>query len=586
MNTSTRTWMASFFWIVGLAYRQHPRITGHPPPIKRHLKRKVSTLAGAAASAGFCLLLAIDSAKEVYAANRTPEPGQIIRRDITDRNGTPIATSTPAFDLWLIPNQFWGATPANPTPRLSSAPPQTSDQQRRNQLLAAIESWPPLHAIVESRMNSYGKSDERQKILAWAIPPEVAGKITATDLHGLKLTPRPARHYPQGGLFAHILGFTSRADVGKGQEGLELAANAALVENIQPNRNQPSPPLQTTLDPEIQQAATAALNEGIATHGAVAGAAVVVEAATGKIRALVSAPGFDANDDSTYRNPYQPERILNRAQGINFPMGHLLTPLLAAHLIETGRMQATTPVAIGQQLTIGQHTIAEVSPTGTLSLSEIVAKSSNIGAAKLALGLPLAELRDVTRRLGIGMPLRIPGLTGNVDYESIDWEKWTPAMQADPGGQITTNLLQVTRAYLPLANGGKLARLSLLESAVAPVESRVLSAGTVNAMRDMLTQATGPTGTAPQASLPGLAVAGKTGTVIATGGSPVAAFIGMAPAAEPRWLIGILLQFPQHNTRLAGNTAAPAFAKLLAQITRLEKPQGSPVTANTKAKTG
>lgn len=415
-------------------------------------------------------------------------------------------------------------------------------------------------------MNGYGKSDEQQKILAWAIKPEVAEKISATGLSGLKLTPRPARHYPQGGLFAHPLGFVSLADPTHGQDGLELAENLGLLHLVTNRDACDPPPLQTTLDPELQHAATTALNEGIASHGATGGAAVVIEAGTGKIRAMVSTPGFDANDNSSYRNPYQPERMLNRARGINFPVGSLLTPLLAAHIIETGRMSPSTTVAIGNKLTIGKDTIVDVSPTKSLSLAEVVTKSSNIGQAKLALTLPLTELRDVTRHLGIGVPLHIPGLPGNIDYETIDWTQWTPQMHAQPGLYIDINLLQALRAYLPLANGGRLGRIRLLESAETTPQVRILSAGTVKAMRDILTAAAGPTGTAPLAQLPGGVVAGKTGTIVASNGSPVAAFIGMAPADNPRWLIGVLLEFPKEQTKLAANTAAPIFARLLAKI--------------------
>ncbi len=579
LTTNPAWWLLSacLTGILFLAYRQNAQ-THEMQPISTHrVWQTAGALTGFAALASFGLLVAIDSAKDVYAANRAPEAKQIVRRDITDRNGTPIATSMPAYDLWLIPKQFWGTSPANPGPSTASAEP--NDQQRRTQLLGAMAEWPQLRTIVEGRMNGYGKSDEQQKILAWAIKPEVAEKVSATGLSGLKLTPRPARHYPQGGLFAHPLGFVSLADPTHGQDGLELAENLGLLHLVTNSDAGDPPPLQTTLDPELQHAATTALNEGIASHGATGGAAVVIEAGTGKIRAMVSTPGFDANDDSSYRNPYQPGRMLNRARGINFPVGSLLTPLLAAHMIETGRMKPATTVSIGHKLSIGKTTIVDVSPNDTLTLTEIVTKSSNIGQAKLALSLPLAELRDVTRHLGIGEPLHIRGLIGNMDYESIKWSNWTPQMHAQPGQHITTNLLQAVRAYLPLANGGKLERLSLIESSAPRREhpTRILSESTVKAMRDILNAAAGPTGTAPLAQVPGVMVAGKTGTTIASNGHPVAAFIGMAPAEQPRYLIGVLLEFPSKQIKLAGSTAAPVFARLIEKIIQFERIQATPI---------
>ncbi|UCV22542.1 peptidoglycan D,D-transpeptidase FtsI family protein [Ferribacterium limneticum] len=578
LTTNAAWWLLSacLTGIMFLAYRQNAQAHEMQPISTHRVWQTAGALTGFAALVSFGLLLAIDSAKDVYAANRAPEAKQIVRRGITDRNGTPIATSTPAFDLWLIPKQFWGTSPANPGPSTASAEP--NDQQRRTQLLGAMAEWPQLRTIVEGRINGYGKSDEQQKILAWAIKPEVAEKISATGLSGLKLTQRPARHYPQGGLFAHPLGFVSLAAPTHGQDGLELAENLMLLHMVTKSDADDPPPLQTTLDPEIQHAAITALNEGIASHGAKGGAAVVIEASTGKIRAMVSSPGFDANYDSSYRNPYQPERILNRARGINFPVGSLLTPLLAAHMIETGRMKPATTISIGHKLNIGKTTIVDVSPNDTLTLTEIVTKSSNIGQAKLALSLPLAELRDVTRHLGIGEPLHIRGLIGNMDYESIKWSNWTPQMHAQPGLHITTNLLQAMRAYLPLANGGKLEHLSLIESSTPGRghSTRILSESTVKTMRDILNSAAGPTGTAPLAQVPGVMVAGKTGTTIASNGHPVTAFIGMAPAEQPRYLIGVLLEFPDNQIKLAGNTAAPVFARLVEKIIESEKAQTTP----------
>ncbi|MER2538419.1 MAG: penicillin-binding transpeptidase domain-containing protein, partial [Azonexus sp.] len=356
-------------------------------------------------------------------------------------------------------------------------------------------------------------------------------------------------------------------------------ANTELLRPTNNGEGNAGKPLQTTLDPDIQNAAAQALQEGITKHGAIGGAAVVIEANTGKIRAMVSSPDFDANDNTTYRNPYQPERILNRARGINFPVGSLLTPLLAAHMIETGRMKPSTLVSIGNKLTIGKQTIVDVSPAGTLSLAEIVTKSSAIGQAKLALTLPISELRDVARHLGIGEPLYIGGLMGCIDYQAIQWSNWTPQMKAQPGMHINTNLLQAMRAYLPLANGGRLGRISLIETPTTPPRAfaRVLSDNTVKAMRDILSAAAGPTGTAPLAQLSDVMVAGKTGTTIASNGHTVSVFIGMTPAdRQPRYLIGVLLEFPDRQIKLAGNTAAPVFARLLEKIIESEKAQATP----------
>ena len=515
------------------------------------------------------LLISVDSAKYVEAAYVAPPPPTFARRDITDRHGHVIATSQLAYDLWLIPEDFWSISPANPRSKHREPVEALPDTERRSRLLDILGNSPQLRSIVEGRLDAQGKSRPRPMILAWGITPEMASKINASGLSGLKLLPRTIRHYPQGGLFSHTLGFVSRADSMNGQEGLELAENHTLVGTTDNNRNAGAP-LQTTLDPELQGITVQALINGVTKHGAISGAAVVVEANTGEIRAMVSSPVFDANDDASFRNPFQPERILNQAR-TSFPMGSLLTPLLAAHAIETGRMQASTRIAIGKSLKLGKTRIVDVSTSDSLTLSEIVTRSSNIGQAKLALALPLPELRDITRNLGIGEPLQIRGIPGSVDYTSVDWSEWTPAMHAQPGLHINVNLLQALRAYLPLANGGKLARLRLLEEERTKEPVKVLSEHSIAAMRDILSAAAGPTGTAPLAQLPGVLVAGKTGTIVATSGQPVAVFIGMAPAEKPRWLIGVLLHFPLQQPKLAGSTAAPVFASIMGKVIKSEE---------------
>ena len=162
-----------------------------------------------------------------------------------------------------------------------------------------------MKSIVSDRLTSRNKSDTTQKILAWAIDPIIAKKIATLDITGLRLVERAARHYPQGPLFAHAIGFVGLSDIQFGQEGLELVANHQL-RALQGKGERLGTPLQTTLDPEIQVLVRNAIQKGVAAYGAVGAAAVVVEVESGAIRAMVSSPDFDPNNSSTYRNPYQP----------------------------------------------------------------------------------------------------------------------------------------------------------------------------------------------------------------------------------------------------------------------------------------
>ncbi len=557
---------AALIGVLACAYRQRLRSTPETPRIRQSFWGGAGVLTAIVAVITCGLLFAIDRVADFTvdrawaapAANRESPA----RREIADRHGKIIATSMQAFDLWVIPERFWGRSLANPAGSAAQAS-QLQDTQRRERLLQSLADWPQLRTLVKVRLDRYAKSQTRPGILAWGVRSEVAEKIAGSGLQGLRLTPRPVRHYPQGGLFAHVLGFASLSDPSVGQEGLELAlwrTASGLVDGA-------GPTLRLTLDAELQRAASDALLDGGAVHDAVGGALVIVEAATGKIRAMVSAPGFDANDDATYRNPYRPERVLNRAR-INFPVGSLITPLLAAHLIETGRMQSETRITAGRQSTIGRAAIDGPSAELALSMAEIVVQSPRIGLARLMLSLPVAELGDVIRHLGIGVPLRIRGVPGNIDQEPVDWSAWTPEMHAQPGMHIQTNLLQLTQAYLPLAHGGVLKPLQLLEESPEPFNTpvRVLSPDTVNAMREILGVAAGQDtqGVLSAPRFPG--IAGKSAGGRDAEGRPMAAFVGMVPASQPRWLIGVLLQYQQQPVEPYGGLLAPVVAKLLDRI--------------------
>ncbi len=188
--------------------------------------------------------------------------------------------------------------------------------------------------------------------------------------------------------------------------------------------------------------------------------------------------------------------------------------------------------------------------------------------------MPLSELQGISETLGIGRPLEIPGLTGGVSAEMSAWSQWTSQMQAMPGNSIEANLMQVLKAYTPIATSGHLLTPTMLaRSDLNTYNKQVLSRKTAEALRHSLQIATSQHGTAPMAQVSGTTVAGKTATM--TGGfwidertgrkisrSDTSAFIGMLPANRPKWLVGVLLEFEHGKAKLAGLSAAPMFAAL------------------------
>jgi cell division protein FtsI (penicillin-binding protein 3) len=568
----------SLAWVVVRAIRTGQSPQAVPTGRRWWISLMGYGMAGLALATAFLLLNDIQrrAANYIHLDNQS---AYITRELVRDASRKVIAENVLAYDLWIKPSEFWAASLLNPK---QSGPTedskqghQPSDAERERILIDALAQWPQTQSLVKHRLVNWQKSKDSLAILAWAITPEIAVKIQALQLPGLLTKPRTSRQYPDGSLYAHALGFASLADIEHGQDGLELVANAQLVTvSSRPDANDRQG-VSTTLVPEIQKAARDTLQVGIKEHRATGGAIVVIDVARNEVAAMVSAPDFDPNDRSSYRNPYQPERTLNRATSLSFPMGALISPLIVAHGIESGRITALTRVNLGDgTMRVGDAVIRDSSRYGTLTVEEIVARSSNVGLAKLSLQMPLSELQGINETLGIGRPLDIPGLTGGVSDDVPAWSQWTSQMQALPGNSIETNLMQVLKAYMPIATSGHLhIPTMLVRSDLNTNSKRVFSRETAEALRNALQMATSQIGTAPMAQVPSTTVAGKTATM--TGGfwtdertgkkisrSDTSAFVGMLPVNQPKWLVGVLLEFDHGKAKIAGLSAAPMFAAL------------------------
>lgn len=527
---------------------------------------------------GVILLLLNVSQRDSHVATHPSGSNYLTRSVIRDGNENVIAQNVVAYDIWFNPSEFWSPSLLNPkegeTVNFSDATSGT-DAARKKRLIDALAKWPQTRGLVLVRLENWPKSKDSLAILAWAVPPEIAEQVKSLDLQGLVVKQRTARSYPGGALHAHAVGFASLADTQYGQEGLELVSNYSL-QTVSPDAGASDQNgLNTTLVRNIQQSARDVLQAGVSDNHAIGGAVVVIDVEKNEIAAMVSAPDFDPNDHSTYRNPYQPDRILNRATSLGFPIGALITPLIAAHGIESGRVTAKTTVNLGAgPLRVGTLEVRDTNFYGALTVEEIIAKSSNIGLAKLAMQLPLAELQGVSQTLGLGEPLAISGLTGGAIAERRDWSEWTPAMHATPGQSIETNLMQVLKAYLPIAASGYLRIPTLLASSHGEMYGkRVLSPETAATIRQALKLGASDRGTAPLAQVSGATVAGKTATM--TGNfwrdpvsgkklprSDTSVFVGMLPAEQPKWLVGVMLEYQAGKAELAGLSTAPMFAHL------------------------
>lgn len=486
------------------------------------------------------------------------------RGRIVDRNNEQLAISTPVESV--------AASPADVD--------MTPEQMKR---LARL-----LETDVAELSRKLADTNREFVYLKRQLPPEEAAKVVALGLPGVFLQREYRRYYPAGDVTAHLIGFT---DVdGKGQEALELAFEQQLagqagsrrvikdrlghiVEDVESIRMpQDGQTLRLSIDARIQYLAFRELKNAVAAHRARAGGIVVLDVATGEVLAMANVPTYNPNN----RDRFDPKRTRNRAVTDLFEPGSTLKPFTAAAAIEAGTVSPDTIIQTAPgQLTIGTSTIHDAHPQGAITVAQVIQKSSNVGAAKMALGLKPETLWSLFNQVGFGTPPR-SGFPGEVSGKLRAAASWRPIEQATMsyGHGISVSLLQLARAYLIFANDGELKPATLVRRE-APAESvQVISPATAQAVRRMLEMAVQPGGTAPRAQIIGYRVAGKTGTAHKLEGRGYAAdkyvssFVGFAPASRPRLIVAVMIDEPTAGQYYGGTVAAPVFSQVTAGALR------------------
>ncbi|MBL8480919.1 MAG: penicillin-binding protein 2, partial [Rhodocyclaceae bacterium] len=420
------------------------------------------------------------------------------------------------------------------------------------------------------------------------VSPETADRVMALKLPGIHDQPEFRRYYPSGEVAAHLIGFTGAED--RGQEGMELAFDARLtgqagsrrvikdrrgaviedVESVRPPRE--GQDIRLSVDAKLQYQAYAALQDAIAANRAKAGTVVVLDAKSGEILALVNAPTYNPNN----REKLSGQQLRNRAFTDSFEPGSTLKPFTIALALDQGKVRFDTPVQTAPgHLTIGSATISDAHPHGVLSVAEVIQKSSNVGAAKVAAMLSAQDMWNNFDALGFGAPLKL-GFPGEVGGRLRPWKFWKPIEQATMsyGHGISVSLVQLAHAYMVFARDGDLVAPTLVrQDGETPAGTRVYSAQTAREVRAMLEMAVGPGGTAPKAQVPGYRVAGKTGTAHKLDGGVyahkyVSSFVGFAPASDPRLVVAVMIDEPTAGLHYGGDVAAPVFARITAAALR------------------
>lgn len=483
---------------------------------------------------------------------------------ITDRHGSPLAISTPVESIWANPSDVQ----------------MTPKQLQQLAGLLDLKS-----ADIQKKLSN---QQREFAYLKRRVSPALANQVMGLGIPGIFMQREYRRYYPAAEVAAHLVGFTG-VD-GDGKEGFELAQQdwlsgkagsrrvikdrqGRIVDDLEAVKvPQDGRDLVLSIDSKIQYLAYRELLAAVKAHKAKAGAAVVLDAKTGEVLAMVNVPTYNPN------NPVKLEgRARNRAVVDIFEPGSTLKPFTAAAALDLGTYRADTQIETAPGFfKVGRATIRDVHPQGLISVAEVIQKSSNVGAAKMGLSMQPQHLWGVFNQLGLGRPTNI-GFPGEASGKLRAYKSWRPIEQATMsyGYGISLTLLQLARAYTVFANQGELLPVSLVKLKQPALGQQIFTARTTSSVLSMMEMAVQAGGTAPKAQIAGYRVAGKTGTAHKLGAEGyegkryVSSFVGMAPASNPRLIMAVMIDDPNNGQHYGGAVAAPVFSGVMAPALRL-----------------
>ena len=499
------------------------------------------------------------------------------RGRILDRNGLILASSIPAQAIWAFPEEV--------------------SQQADHAKLAAMAKL-----LGMSLKDVQAKLADDEKTFVYIkrqVDEDIAKKIADLRIAGIYQRKEYRRQYPEGAAMAHIVGFTDIED--KGLEGIERTFNEQLAGRTGSRRvirdrlgrvvesvGDGVPPvdgrdLHLTIDSKIQYFAWQKLRSAVEAQRAKGGSVVVLDVQTGEVLALANYPSYDPNN----RKNLTGEQLRNRALTDIYEPGSTMKPVTVALALEQKKVTPQTVIATDPgKLTIQGATIGDVHNYGTLTVSGIIQKSSNVGVAKVAQRLSDQDMWENFRHIGIGQKPDLP-FPGIASGRLRPWKSWRPIEHATMsyGYGLSASLFQITRAYSVFARDGMLMPVFLVREGAAdtsgkfhPTDSstgvRVYRPDVAKDVMHMLHLVTSPGGTAQQAQTSGYSVGGKTGTARKQVGKNYsenhyrASFVGVAPIETPRVVVGVMIDEPQGSI-YGGAVAAPVFSEVVQQTLRL-----------------
>ncbi|WP_177409329.1 penicillin-binding protein 2 [Pseudomonas sp. PICF141] len=505
---------------------------------------------------------------------------------ITDRNGEPLAVSTPVTTLWA----------------------------NAKEMQTAKEKWPALAAALGQDPKALAERLEAQAnkefiYLVRGLTPEQGQAVLDLKVPGVYGIEEFRRFYPAGEVTAHMVGFTDIDD--HGREGVELAYDewlagvpgkrqvikdrrGRLIKDVQVTKNaKAGKPLALSIDLRLQYLANRELRNAIIENGAKAGSLVIMDVKSGEILAMVNQPTYNPNN----RRNLQPSMMRNRAMIDVFEPGSTMKAISMSAAIETGRWKPTDTVEVYPgSLQIGKYTIKDVSKSEgpVLDLTGILINSSNVGMSKIAFDIGGETIFRLAQKVGLGQDTGL-GFPGERVGNLPNYREWRKAETAtlSYGYGISVTAIQLVHAFSALANNGRLAPLTLIKTDKAPQTTQVLPEAVAKTMQTMLQQVIEAPRGVFRAQVPAYHVGGKSGTArktsVGTKGyaenSYRSLFAGFGPMSDPRYAIVVVIDEPTKAGYFGGLVSAPVFSKVMSGTLRLMNitPDNLPATQQANA---
>lgn len=481
-----------------------------------------------------------------------------MRGTITDRNSQPLAVSTPVDTIWADPSELNELTSA-----------------QLNQLANAL-------GISITEMNK--KLDDKNKTFVYlkrALSPDRAKAVMSLDIPGVYSMQEYKRFYPSGEVTAHVVGFNNIDD--RGADGIEYAEDKLLlgsngskqivrdlrghvVDNVGTQEAENGKQVQLSIDNRIQYIAYNALKNQVDASKVKGGSAVVLDAQTGEVLAMVNLPTYNPNN----RDGVTPDMLKNRAATNVYDPGSIMKPLVVAKALDNKMVTPSTifdtrPYSVGPKLIKDDHAMP------SMTVTQIIQYSSDIGTSKIAMKFKAQDLWNYYRQIGFGQKLGT-GFPGETKGILLPWQKWYPVDQAlmSFGYGISVSLFQMAHAYTLFTNNGCMLPVTFnkINSTDKIACEQIIAPSTADTMRRILAT-TAEEGTGKNARVADYSVAGKTGTaqVLENGryrnDRHIGSFVGFAPAINPKLIVAVMIDQPSTGSYYGAQTAAPVFAQIV-----------------------